>query len=339
MVQNYFHKERQRDHRPIQLREARNLAQNLLNNPHDRLDLLLRYSTAIIVEVAYGHQIVSTDDAYVKIAEGCSPAAAASGPPGGTPVDLFPILKHLPSWFPGTYYATVARNASHHFRALKDYPISQVREQMNHGTARPSFLARHLESISQTTSSTLSFFFLAMILYPDWQHRAQQEIDAVCLVQETLRWNHATPSGVPHKAMEDDVYNGMLIPKGSTVIANVRSMTLDESVYKDPFKFDPTRFLPAPVGREEPYATGQFGFGRRICPGRYLADDSLWIAIVTILATISISKAIRPDGKEIMPDDVPITVGITSQLRPFPCRLESRSEMASQLLKQFVEST
>lgn len=383
MVQQYFHKEKHRYHRPIQTREARILAQNLLNTTDDRLDLILRFSTAIIVDVAYGHQIVSTDDPYVKIAERCSRAAAESGPPGGTPVDLFPILKHLPSWFPGTYYATVARKASHHFRALKEYPLAQVKEQMNQGTAKPSFLATQLEALdhngsedtasierlqaaaavvyiagAETTSSTLSFFFLAMALYPECQRRAQDEIDTVigssrlpefydqeslpyteCLLQETLRWNHAAPSGIPHKTMEDDVYNGMLIPKGSTVIANTRSMTLDESFYKDPFSFDPIRFLPAPLGRGEPYTSAQFGFGRRICPGRHLAEDSLWIAIVTILATMTISKAIGEDGQEIMPDDVPITVGVTSQPRPFPCRLEPRNNTAvSHTLNQFTES-
>ena len=42
-----------------------------------------------------------------------------------------------------------------------------------------------------------------------------------------------------------------------------RGMTLDERIYADPFKFDPSRFLPAPEGRGEPYPAGSFGFGRR----------------------------------------------------------------------------
>lgn len=32
--------------------------------------------------------------------------------------------------------------------------------------------------------------------------------------------------GIPHQLMEDDVYRGMSIPKGSTVIANIRCVTL-----------------------------------------------------------------------------------------------------------------
>jgi len=40
-------------------------------------------------------------------------------------------------------------------------------------------------------------------------------------------------------------------------------MTLDEQVYSDPFVYDPSRFLPKPQGRGEPFPTAAFGFGRR----------------------------------------------------------------------------
>jgi hypothetical protein len=33
---------------------------------------------------------------------------------------------------------------------------------------------------------------------------------------------NATGEGLPHRSLEDDIYNGMLIPKGSLVIANMR---------------------------------------------------------------------------------------------------------------------
>ena len=42
-----------------------------------------------------------------------------------------------------------------------------------------------------------------------------------------------------------------------------RGMALDKNIYADPFTFDPTRFLPQPLGRGEPYPSSNFGFGRR----------------------------------------------------------------------------
>ena len=64
--------------------------------------------------------------------------------------------------------------------------------------------------------------------------------------------------------MDDDVYEGMYIPKGSIVFANVRGMSFNERVYKDPEVFRPERFLPKEEGGEgEPYFVAGWGFGRR----------------------------------------------------------------------------
>ncbi|KAG6852267.1 hypothetical protein H0H87_010423, partial [Tephrocybe sp. NHM501043] len=81
-------------------------------------------------------------------------------------------------------------------------------------------------------------------------------------------------------------------------------MTWDNANYKNPRTFDPSRYLPAPEGRGEPVPTTTWGFGRRVCPGRHLADGTLWISIATILSTLSITKAVGKDGKEITPEEV-----------------------------------
>ena len=50
---------------------------------------------------------------------------------------------------------------------------------------------------------------------------------------------------------------------------------------------------------------------RRICPGRYTADSSLWVAIVSILFAFNITKARNEHGEEI--DFEPtFTYGVTS---------------------------
>jgi cytochrome P450 len=67
----------------------------------------------------------------------------------------------------------------------------------------------------------------------------------------------------------------------------------DPAVYPTPFKFYPERFLSRsedPKLNPDPrrYA---FGFGRRSCPGQFLAEDVLFIAIVTTLAVFYIAPA------------------------------------------------
>ena len=78
-----------------------------------------------------------------------------------------------------------------------------------------------------------------MLLYPEVQAKAQEELDRVvgphrlpdfsdlpdlpyihAVCKEVLRWQPAAPLGVPHCNIRDDEYRGMLIPKGSTIIAN-----------------------------------------------------------------------------------------------------------------------
>ena len=43
------------------------------------------------------------------------------------------------------------------------------------------------------------------------------------VIKETLRWAPPVPFGVPHRLMEDDVYKGMFIPAGATIVENIWS--------------------------------------------------------------------------------------------------------------------
>ncbi len=44
------------------------------------------------------------------------------------------------------------------------------------------------------------------------------------------------------------------------------------------------------------------GFGRRVCPGKYLAQANVWIALVTLIVTVDISNLVGDDGEEIKPE-------------------------------------
>jgi len=107
------------------------------------------------------------------------------------------------------------------------------------------------------------------------------------IVRETLRWHPSLALGVAHAVTEDDVYDGMFIPAGSTVIANIYAITRNSELFPDPEVFRPERFLDNADPIFKNYNI-TFGFGRRICPGQHVATDQLYSLVSKVLWAFSI---------------------------------------------------
>jgi hypothetical protein len=82
--------------------------------------------------------------------------------------------------------------------------------------------------------------------------------------------------------------------------------------------------------------TACFGFGRRMCPGRFVADATLFGAVATLLATVDVVRAKDADGVELVPE-VECTSGIISYARAFPWAAKARSERAEKLLAESAD--
>ncbi|EKM75591.1 hypothetical protein AGABI1DRAFT_79751 [Agaricus bisporus var. burnettii JB137-S8] len=211
---------------------------------------------------------------------------------------------------------------------------------------------------TDTRLSTALTFILAMLLHPDVQRKAQAEIDAVvgssrlpdfddmphlpylsAVLRETLRWNPVLPLGIPHLTTEEDIYDGLRIPKGSMIIANSYAMLHDEDNFPQPELFKPERFLKEGKLNPDvlnPETTATFGFGRRICPGAQTAISSLYLVMASILALFVVSP-------ELDLEDKPIEVGprfsesIISRPLPFSCRITPRGDKkVENLLKEYM---
>lgn len=202
---------------------------------------------------------------------------------------------------------------------------------------------------SDTTVSTLTSFFMLMALHPEIQRRAQQELDKVlaegsmpdfsdrprlpyieALCRELFRWHPVAPQGVAHCADADIIYNGYIIPKGTTLIGNSWAILHGEDVYPDrPFEFVPERFLDSQGKLDEsvfhPFRA-VFGFGRRICPGRHAADANVWITVASVLRVYEISRDVDETGEPVLltPE---FSSGITSHPKQFLCNIKPRSEV------------
>ena len=75
----------------------------------------------------------------------------------------------------------------------------------------------------------------------------------------------------------------------------------DDRLFPDPFMFTPDRFTGPNV---DPRLTASidyaFGFGRRVCPGRWMAQSFVFIVVASVLSTFRIEKTVR-NGRVIEP--------------------------------------
>jgi cytochrome P450 len=68
-------------------------------------------------------------------------------------------------------------------------------------------------------------------------------------------------------------------------------MCHNEEKYSNPSEFNPGRFLNPDGTLTDDTVSVVWGFGRRICPGRHLAEASVWSAMACLLAVFKFSKA------------------------------------------------
>ncbi|KAJ7685994.1 cytochrome P450 [Mycena rosella] len=356
---------------PVENYQANMFLKRVLENPKAFDEATRKTAGAMVLHLTYGYKIKEQgNDPLVDLADKALAEFSEITRPGAFLVDVMPILKYVPSWFPGTEFKRLAKTYTKSCDDLAEVPLAYVNEQMTSGQETDSYASNLLrdKDISEdrmyqikwsaasfygagadTTVSVVTTYFLAAAKYPEIQAKAQAEIDAVvgqnrlptfedrdslpfieAVCKELYRWLPIVPLAVPHRAMQDDVYEGYFIPKGTLVIANVWKFLHDPKVYTDPFVFNPDRFM-GPNPAPHPVDVGLFGYGRRVCPGTHLADVSVWINVAKAVAGLTITRAVDTAGNEIDPV-AETTDGIITRPMPFTCSVAPRSEQIMQLV-------
>jgi len=359
---------RMKSFHPVEELETHRFLKRLLSKPAGFSDHIRKTAGAIILRISHGYEVGEGEDAFVTLADKATEQFGLSTAPGFL-VNLVPFLQHIPDWFPGASFKKTAKEWAATLNEMVDLPYNYVKKQVAAGTAEPSYVASLVEGKTltseqefeikwssaslysggaDTTVAAIYSFFKAMALYPEVQARAQAEIDAVvgndrlpcfadrehlpyiqALTLEALRWHSVVPNGVPHRVTEDNIFNGYFIPKGALVMANLWFMNHDPEVYRNPMTFNPDRFL-GPNPEVDP-RDACFGFERRICPGRVLADASVFISCAMAISVFNISKY-SEDGVIIEPD-VEQNNGTISHPTSFKCTISPRSDKAVALIQ------
>lgn len=363
---------------PTQLLESSRLLVDLVKDPGGYEKWFQRYAGGVILRLAYGKVVETGEEEYIKRIMMVNHHLERIASPGSYLVDTFPVLMWLPRWL--APFKREGEMLHKEELDLFAGLIDGVRKQDEKGEAPDCFTKTWLEKEETyglsndqaayvigtmfeagagTTSAAMASFVLAMVHHPDSLRRMQAEIDRVvgderlptfddipqlptvrAVAKETMRWRPVTSGGLPHQSIKDDVYDGFFIPAGTTMHANQWAIHRDTTLYPDPEKFLPNRWLEKdwPTYKEPltefPNLQGfsSFGFGRRACPGQNIAERNLNILISRI--------GWACDIRRIEGVDVPLydyTTGFNSQPKPFKFDLKARSSKREQLIQDEYE--
>ncbi|XP_043289882.1 probable cytochrome P450 303a1 isoform X2 [Venturia canescens] len=183
---------------------------------------------------------------------------------------------------------------------------------------------------SETTTKALNFCFLYLVLYPEVQRKAQEEIDRVigpdrfptladrprmtyvnAIGLESIRMFMGRTMNIPHRALKDTHIMGYKIPKDSMIVANFNRVLMDES-WGDPEVFRPERFIDARGNISVPDQFMPFSIGKHHCMGEVLAKSNIFVFTAGLLQNFVFSVV---PGEE-KPTPV-FTDGVTAGTLPF----------------------
>ncbi|KAE8611433.1 hypothetical protein XENTR_v10012450 [Xenopus tropicalis] len=172
---------------------------------------------------------------------------------------------------------------------------------------------------TETTTTTLRWGLLFMLLYPDVQRKVQEEIDQVigrtrkptmgdvlqmpytnAVIHEIQRYADIIPLSVPHMTYRDTHIKGFFIPKGTVIMTNLSSVLKDEKVWEKPFQFYPEHFIDRDGKFVKREAFMAFSAGRRVCLGEQLARMELFLFFSSLLQRFSFQI---PDGEPCPRED------------------------------------
>ncbi|PVF92948.1 cytochrome P450 [Serendipita vermifera] len=250
-------------------------------------------------------------------------------------VDLIPLLRFVPNWFPGTYFKKLGRESSYLTEQIRYRAYEQVQELYNAGTLDHCIANDLMDEFGQIgdvrDAMGWSLYSVSQRMFEEIQsvtygERLLQITDRPNLPyteatwKEAIRWRPFVPIGIPHMNDRDEIINGYFIPKGTAIHQNTGLMLTDPGVWGDPEVFRPERFLEDDAAKKPNPLTLIFGYDK--------VAFHLGATIASLFETLPLDGCKLPD---------PATIEYTDTVlrRPigFECQFVPRNEKAQQLLK------
>ncbi|KAG6828377.1 hypothetical protein H0H92_008173 [Tricholoma furcatifolium] len=354
---------------PVLMSNARTHILDIVENPDIHQEHAKRYSASVVMALAYNRPAGKHDDPEVQAVIRCLVRLGENVRPGLWAVDNYPILRYVPGYLDelkaghkeelGLFKKHLAgvkaqMDAGEAIGESFAKYLLERQETLQLSDDETAYLAGALFGAgSDTTASAISVAVLAAACYPEAAKKVQEEIDAVvgrgrppcpsdyennqmpqlhAFVLESFRWRPVTAGGFAHKATKDIIYKNYVIPAGASVIGNVWAVGRDPQYFPDPEAFNPQRWIREDGTLREELKSYPFGFGRRVCPGQYIATASVLLNTALIQWAFTVHK----DPKHPI-DEYAFTESANAHPERFWVRFEPRTEGGLDSIREAME--
>ncbi|KKY14273.1 putative cytochrome p450 [Diplodia seriata] len=272
--------------KPSQEFEAKQLLQDILQEPENTYDHCRRYTTSVVMTSTYGRRIPKFDCEDTREIYGLLKDFTENMPPTNSFLpDLVPPLVKLPTclqWWRKPALAMQKRQT-----AIWTKYWRTLRQKMETNTAPECFVKQFIETDyrtqdiseiqaawvagtmieagSETTSSTLNTALKYLATHPAAQARAAADLAAAvgdtrsptfgdeaalpyirAIAKEVLRLRPINNVGTPHYTTAAVTYGGHWIPANTVVAINQYAIHRDPALFPEPDEFRPERYLAFP---------------------------------------------------------------------------------------------
>ncbi|KAI6170700.1 (pine wood nematode) hypothetical protein [Aphelenchoides bicaudatus] len=189
----------------------------------------------------------------------------------------------------------------------------------------------------ETTANTVHWAIAYLIVYSDEQRKLQEELDNIvgsdrlitladrqnlpfscAVVTEVQRCANILSQNLLRMTSRDVVINGKHIPKGTVCVPQMSTIMMDGTVFKDPKRFNPSRFIDSNGQFKPNDEVIPFSIGKRACMGEALARMELFLIIINLFNQYKFFAGNSPPILQRYPN------GGSPNLKPYVCRIQRR---------------
>ncbi|XP_077141714.1 cytochrome P450 2F2-like [Ranitomeya variabilis] len=163
---------------------------------------------------------------------------------------------------------------------------------------------------TESVSATLRFSILLLMKYPSIAEKVYNEIENVigqrppnyedrfnmpyteAFIFEVQRFGDVVPLALPHELTIDTEIRNYKFKKGTMFTSVLTGVHNDMTEFNNPEIFDPKNFLDENGKLKRKESLMPFSVGKRVCPGKSLADMELFIFLITLLQNFTIKSPV-----------------------------------------------